>query len=87
MNFQKERLFYRLMIMIIVIGTLAGASYAQFTVTLSGPSPSATPNPSPTATPAPTGPRRTHAKLTTTKKTIILSSTCRCSESTAGSRA
>ena len=46
MNFRKEKLLYRLLMMIITIGAFAGASYAQFTVTLSGPSPSATPNPS-----------------------------------------
>lgn len=70
MNFRKEKLLYRLLIMIITIGAFAGASYAQFTVTLSGPSPSATPNPSPTATPAPTGSFTVSAAITGNSNSI-----------------
>ena len=70
MNFQRKGFLHHLPMIMIAVGLFAGASYAQFTVTLSGPSPSATPNPSPTATPAPTGSftvRRERASTSITK--------------------
>jgi len=72
MNFRRKELLCRsLTIIMLAIGACVGASYAQFTVTLSGPSPSATPNPSPTATPAPSGSFTVSATASTTLTKVV----------------
>lgn len=57
MNSKRSIKLSRLLIVMAAICIFGAAAHAQFTVTISGPSPgpSPTPNPSPTATPAPTG--------------------------------